>query len=91
MDGATATITVDKTAAYNGSLKDVSGASSIETTYTTPMADGKVKTDTFYTYTKNDNGSYSLTACQYQDDKNAGSSPRRGKTLPRRQQRRRVC
>ena len=73
MDGATATITVDKTAAYNGSLKDVSGASSIETTYTTPMADGKVKTDTFYTYTKNDNGSYSLTACQYQDDKNAGS------------------
>ena len=70
MDGTTATINVDKTAAYNGSLKEVS---SIETTYGNAMADGKLKTDTFYTYTKNDNGSYSLTACQYQDDKNAGS------------------
>ena len=67
MDGTTGTITVDKTAAYNGSLKDVSDEG------TNAMADGYLKEKTFYTYTKNDNGSYSLTACQYQATKqNAG-------------------
>ena len=63
MDGSTATITVDKTATYNGSLKDVLSTGAV---VTSGMADGKVQTNTFYTYTKNDNGSYSLTACQYQ-------------------------
>ena len=67
MDGTTGTITVNKTAAYNGSLKDVSDEG------TNAMADGYLKEKTFYTYTKNDNGSYSLTACQYQATKqNAG-------------------
>ena len=63
MDGTTGTITVDKTAAYNGSLKDVLSTGAV---VTSGMADGKVQTNTFYTYTKNDNGAYSLTACQYQ-------------------------
>ena len=60
MDGTTGTITVDKTAAYNGSLKEVFDEG------TSTMADGYLKENTFYTYTKNDNNSYSLTACQYQ-------------------------
>ena len=59
MDGSTATITVAKTSTYNGTMKDVSG---IEST----MADGKIKANTFYTFYKNDNGSYNLKACQYQ-------------------------
>ena len=63
MDGTTATITVDKTAAYNGSLKEILSTGAV---VTSGMADGKIQTNYFYTYTKNDSGSYSLTACQYQ-------------------------
>ena len=58
MDGTTGTITVAKTAKYDGSLKDVIGTSG-------PMADGKLVANTFYTYTENA-GSYNLTSCQYQ-------------------------
>ena len=58
MDGTTGTITVAKTAKYDGSLKDVTGTD-------TTMADGKLVANTFYTYTENA-GSYNLTSCQYQ-------------------------
>jgi len=78
MDGKTGTITVDKTAAYNGSLKDVS---SVKTTYGTAMTDGMLKVNYFYTYTVNDAGHYELTACQYQDVEGDGDITKGGATL----------
>ena len=69
MDGTTGTITVAKTAKYDGSLKDVNDKG------TNDMADGYLKLNTFYTYTENA-GSYNLTSCQYQ--KNGTNSVTKG-------------
>ena len=54
-DGTSKTVTVSKTAAVGGSLKDVDGTIAIAS-----MADGKLAKDSFVTYKVDKNGEYEL-------------------------------